>query len=71
MSDEVIPKESNMCGYARVSAKDQNLDRQYDALLDFGVEEENIFADKASGRDFKHPAYKRMMRRLHGWHSTN
>ncbi len=53
-----------MYGYIRVSSKDQNLDRQYDALRGFGVSGENIFADKASGSDFRRPAYRRMMRKL-------
>ncbi len=39
-------------GYARVSTREQNLDRQMDALSAFGVEEEGMFADKASGKDF-------------------
>ena len=38
-------------GYARVSSKDQNLDRQIAALHDAGVE--RIFADKQSGKDFE------------------
>lgn len=44
-------------GYARVSTKDQNLSRQLDALLDFGVAQGNIFADRASGKDFERPEY--------------
>ena len=35
-------------GYARVSSKDQNLDRQLDALHEFGVKAGMVFADKAS-----------------------
>lgn len=49
-------------GYARVSSKDQNLDRQIAALNDAGVE--RIFADKQSGKDFERVEYKRMMKRL-------
>ena len=49
-------------GYARVSSKDQNLDRQIAALHDAGVE--RIFADKQSGKDFERIEYKRMMKRL-------
>lgn len=45
-------------GYARVSSRDQNLARQVDALSAFGVDE--IFADKASGRDFERPQWLRM-----------
>ena len=51
-------------GYARVSAKDQNLDRQLIALLDFPVERKCIFADKASGKDFKRPAYKKLISKI-------
>ena len=40
-------------GYARVSSKDQNLDRQIAALLDAGVEERNIFREKKSGKNFQ------------------
>lgn len=51
-------------GYARVSTRDQNLARQLDALSEFGVEEKRVFTDKASGKDFDRPSYKRLMRRL-------
>lgn len=47
-------------GYARVSTREQNLDRQLLALEAFGVERGNIFADKASGRDFERPEWARM-----------
>ena len=30
-------------GYARVSTKDQNLDRQIDMLVDYGVDIRNIY----------------------------
>ena len=33
-------------GYARVSSKDQKLDRQIAELLNFGVASENIILDK-------------------------
>ncbi len=46
-------------GYARVSTREQNLDRQLDALAAFGVDE--VFADKASGKDFERPEYRRLM----------
>ncbi len=51
-------------GYARVSAKDQNEDRQVIAMHEVNVENENIFVDKQSGKDFKRPQYKKLMRRL-------
>jgi len=51
-------------GYVRVSSKDQNLDRQLDAMKEFGVAPDNVFADKASGRDFERPEYKRLIETL-------
>lgn len=52
---------SRTYGYARVSARDQNLDRQMDALAAFGVSGERVFADRASGKDFERPEYRRML----------
>lgn len=52
-------------GYARVSSADQNLDRQLDALERFPVQHNLIYADKASGKDFKRPQYQRLLRRMH------
>lgn len=44
-------------GYARVSSKEQNLDRQIVALKEY-VPVENILMDKASGKDTERPAYQ-------------
>ena len=44
-------------GYARVSTKEQNLDRQLMALKEY-VPEENIIVDKASGKDTERPGYQ-------------
>lgn len=57
-------KEGGVYGYARVSSKDQNLNRQLDALRNFGVGERCIYVDKASGKDFERPAYLRLKRKL-------
>ena len=54
----------NVYAYARVSARDQNLDRQIEAFTAFGVEKSHIFCDKKSGRDFDRSGYKRMFARL-------
>ena len=51
-------------GYARVSSRDQSLDRQLDAFAGFGLEMCQVFADKASGKDFKRPQWQGLMRRL-------
>lgn len=48
-------------GYARVSSRDQNLDRQISALKEFGIEESNIFVDKQSGKDFNRPGYQGLL----------
>lgn len=50
--------------YARVSARDQNLTRQMEAFLGFGVEKENIYSDKKSGKDFDRTAYKMMLKKI-------
>ena len=57
-------RTSETYGYARVSAKDQHLDRQMDALRAFPVSETKIYADKASGKDFNRPAYQQLMRAM-------
>ena len=48
----------NLIGYARVSTKEQKEDRQVQALLDYGIKEENVFVDKISGKNFERPEYK-------------
>lgn len=51
--------------YARVSSKDQSLERQIEAAKKLEIAEENIFVEKASGKDFARPEYqllKRIMR---------
>lgn len=50
--------------YGRVSAKDQNLQRQLTAFYEFGIESNRIYADKKSGKDFERSAYKKLMKRL-------
>ena len=39
-------------GYARVSTKEQNLERQLVELRQYVLKEENIISDKQSGKDF-------------------
>ena len=55
---------SRLFGYARVSSKDQNERRQIDALLLSGVPLTRIFTDKQSGKDFKRPAYRQLLRKM-------
>lgn len=51
-------------GYVRVSSKDQNPDRQLDALKGLGIDRENIYLDKLSGKDFSRPQYQKLLSRL-------
>ena len=51
-------------GYIRVSTKEQNEDRQFIAMREFGISEENIILDKQSGKNFDRPGYKRLMRKI-------
>lgn len=52
--EEVI---NRIFGYARVSSREQNLDRQIVALKQY-VDEQNILTDKSSGKDLERPAYQ-------------
>ena len=54
----------NVYGYVRVSTKDQNEDRQHIALQETSIPDKNIFVDKQSGKDFKRPMHKRMLRKI-------
>lgn len=54
----------NYWGYARVSTTHQKEDRQVEALLNYGVPQENIFVDKASGKDFNREEYLLLKRIL-------
>ena len=51
-------------GYARVSTKEQNAERQLIALTGFGIVETAIFVDKQSGKDFERRQYRRLIRKL-------
>ena len=56
--------ESTIYGYIRVSTKEQCEERQLIALRDFPVQDDKIFMDKLSGKDFNRPQYKKLMRKL-------
>lgn len=49
-------------GYARVSTREQNEERQLIALREFGVD--RSFVDKQSGKDFARPQYQKIVRKL-------
>ena len=50
--------------YARVSTREQNEDRQLEALVRFGVPEQNIIIDKASGKDTEREGYQYLKRQI-------
>ena len=51
-------------GYIRVSTREQNEDRQLVALRELSIEEDNLFVDKQSGKDFERPRYRQIVRKL-------
>ena len=50
--------------YARVSSKDQNLDRQLATFKALGADERDIITDKESGKDFDRTGYQYLRERL-------
>lgn len=50
--------------YARISSKDQVLERQIVEAKKLGIEDEYIFLEVASGKDFKRPEYQLLKRML-------
>lgn len=51
-------------GYARVSSKSQNEERQIIALREFGIEARDIYCDKQSGKEFDRPEYQKLLHLL-------
>lgn len=51
-------------GYVRVSAKDQNPERQFLAMQGQQIEKGNIYMDKMSGQDFSRPQYLKLLKKL-------
>lgn len=50
--------------YVRVSSKDQNLDRQLEALKQYVAEERYIYSDKASGKDMDREGFQNMLKAI-------
>ena len=50
--------EPRVYGYARVSSQGQSLERQFDALIEYGIEERDIICDKATGKNFERNGYQ-------------
>ncbi|MGE9896793.1 recombinase family protein [Anaerovoracaceae bacterium SGI.195] len=51
-------------GYARVSTKEQNVDRQITAFLGEGIDSRNIYTDKATGSNFNRKRYRTLLKKL-------
>lgn len=60
----MITISTNIFGYIRVSARDQNEERQMIAMRELAVPEAHIFMDKQSGKDFQRPQYRRMVKKM-------
>lgn len=56
--------DNRIYGYARVSSREQNEDRQIEALKNFGVPTENIIVDKCSGKDTERDGYQYLKRQI-------
>lgn len=53
-----------LLGYARVSTQEQNLDRQLDQLIEYGVDKRNIYQEKITGKRRNRPQLDRMLNDL-------
>jgi len=53
--------EARVHGYARVSSKEQNEQRQITALKGQGIADRDIYIDKVSGKDFQRDEYQRLL----------
>lgn len=51
-------------GYARVSSKDQNIDRQMNAMKQYHIDKKMIYVDYQSGKDFNRLQYQKLIKRL-------
>ena len=49
--------KNKIFGYARVSSKEQNEERQIISFKDYGIDERDIYIDKQSGKDFDREQY--------------
>ena len=51
-------------GYIRVSSRDQKIDRQYEEIKAFGIEDKYIYVDKESGKDFDRTNYQKLIKKI-------
>lgn len=50
--------------YIRVSTKEQNIQRQLDAMYQLGITNNHIYLDKQSGKDFNREGYHKLIKKL-------
>lgn len=53
-----------LVGYARVSTQEQNLDRQIDMLIEYGVDKRNIYQEKMTGTKLDREQLNKMLDEL-------
>lgn len=51
-------------GYIRVSTSNQNIDRQFEAIVNEGICIKNIYIDYESGKDFNRQNYQKLLRKI-------
>lgn len=51
-------------GYVRVSSRDQNEERQLQAMDEKGIPPNHIYVEKRSGKDFSRPVYQKMIKKM-------
>ncbi len=56
--------ESRIYGYARVSSKDQNVERQIKSFEELGISKRDIFVDKQSGKDFENREQYQILKKV-------
>lgn len=50
--------------YIRVSTKQQRIDRQYEEIKAFNIDDKYIYIDKDSGKDFDRKKYQKLIKKL-------
>lgn len=58
--------KNKIFGYARVSSKEQNEERQIVAFKNYGIDERDIYIDKQSGKNFDREQYNILKHILRG-----
>ncbi len=58
---ELNSTEGKVYGYARVSTLQQDLTLQIEALLNYGIDAENIYSDKKTGKNLERESLKELL----------